>query len=204
MDDVVIIGAGGFGREVADVLKYDQFAHLVGFIDDDPDTDLLDRRGDKHLGGLDTLGEYSECGYLIGVGDPTLRCRFAQAADRAGMAAEAAVHTSATFGEANRIDGGLVACSHVSVTTNVTIGRHVHLNLNCTVGHDAVLGDFVTVNPGANISGNVTLGREVTVGTGAAIIQGVTIGAGATVGAGAVVTRDVPAGVTAVGVPARW
>ena len=106
-------------------------------------------------------------------------------------------------GAVNTIGEGFVACAHVSITTNIAIGRHAHLNLNTTVGHDCTFGDFVTVNPGANISGSVTLGHNVTIGTGAVIIQGVTVGEGTVVGAGAIVTRDLPAQVVAMGAPAR-
>jgi acetyltransferase-like isoleucine patch superfamily enzyme len=80
----------------------------------------------------------------------------------------------------------------------------VHLNLNVTVGHDAVVHDFVTVYPGVNVSGSTELGERVSMGTNSCILQGLEIGAGSFVGAGAVVNRDLPAGVTAMGVPARW
>jgi hypothetical protein len=89
------------------------------------------------------------------------------------------------------------------LTTNINLGRHVHLNVGVCVGHDAVLADFATVNPGATISGNVKLETQCTIGTGASVLQGVTIGRGSIIGAGAAVVRDIPPGVTAVGVPAR-
>jgi acetyltransferase-like isoleucine patch superfamily enzyme len=85
----------------------------------------------------------------------------------------------------------------------VRIGNHFHLNLNSTVGHDVVIGDFVTVFPGVNISGNVVIGDKTTIGTGSSILPGVRIGSGCFIGAGAVVTKDVEDGQTVVGVPAR-
>ena len=85
----------------------------------------------------------------------------------------------------------------------MTIGRHVILNLDCTVGHDAVVEDFVTSRPASTSPGNVAIGVGCDLGTGATLIQGVTIGHWTTVGAGAVVVRDLPANVTAVGVPAQ-
>ncbi len=89
------------------------------------------------------------------------------------------------------------------LTTNVRAGRHVHVRVNATVGHDCVIGDYVTISPAATTSGNVVLEDRVNVGTGATLIPTVPVGADATLGAGAVVVRDVLAGETVVGVPAR-
>lgn len=204
---LVIIGAGGFGREVLDVVEAvnaigNRF-NFVGFIDDgDPDEARLLARGTRRLTGLDDPAAQG-ARYLVGIGDPATRQRLSRRADEHALVAGTAVHPSATFGALTSTAPGLVACAHVSVTTNVTLGRQVHLNLSCTVGHDAVLGDYVSVFPGANLSGEVTLGDGVVVGTGAAIIQGVSVGAGTFIGAGSVVTRDLPAGVVAFGSPAR-
>ncbi len=98
---------------------------------------------------------------------------------------------------------GCILTAGARVTTNITLGRHTQLHVNCTIGHDSVLDDFVSVYPGATVSGNVHLAEGVTIGTGANVLPGVTVGAGAFVGAGAVVTADVEPGVTVVGVPAR-
>lgn len=207
---VAIVGAGGFGREVLDVLEAAGPAgagtsplRFVGFVDDGlRDRALIDGRGAPLLLGLDDP-VLAGAAFLIGIGDPDARRAVDARARDAGLVAASVRHPTATVGAVCRLGEGLVACSHVSVTTNVTVGRHVHLNLNVTVGHDVVLGDYVTVNPGANISGGVHLGAGVTIGTGAAVIQGVTVGAGTIVGAGAVVTRDLPEGVVAMGCPAK-
>ena len=87
--------------------------------------------------------------------------------------------------------------------SNVSLGAHVHVDRRCTIGHDVVIEDFARLNPGAVVSGGVRLGRVVTLGTGASTVQGIEIGAGTFVGAGAAVVGDLPAGVVAVGVPAR-
>ena len=106
------------------------------------------------------------------------------------------------------IGEGSIVCSGNILTTNIRLGKHVHLNLGCTVGHDAVLGNFATLAPGVHISGWVTLEPSVYIGTGASVINGVEgepliIGRNAVVGAGACVIRNVPPNTTVVGIPAK-
>jgi acetyltransferase-like isoleucine patch superfamily enzyme len=88
------------------------------------------------------------------------------------------------------------------VTNHVSIGRHVHINLGCTIGHNAVIDNFVTLSPGVHISGDVKIGRYTFIGTGAVVLEKINVGYGCRVGAGAVVTKDVPNNTTVVGVPA--
>jgi len=209
---VVIIGAGGFGREVRDwLLQYAQAAtmrlekiELLGFLDDGtPDPDRLARIGAEHLGPVSTLAQLDAV-YYVAVGDPETRRRIVRrCGDLGATPGPEFVHPSAVVGSDVELGVGTIVCPMTVITTHVRIGAHVHLNLTTTVGHDVVIGDFVTVNPGATISGDVTLEEGVMVGTGASVNQGLTVGAGSVVGAGAAVVKDVPAGVTAVGVPAK-
>lgn len=204
---IVILGAGGFGREVLDVIeaanRLERTWHILGFVDDGQvDTALLDRRGARLLGNSEVLRDL-DAQYVIGIGSPKLRRLFDERCAKFGLQAASVVHPTATFGADFEHGPGFVATAHVSVTTNIRFGRHVHLNLNSTVGHDCTFGDFVTINPGANVSGNVHLDDDVTIGTGGAVIEGKHVGARTTVGAGAVVTTDLPADCVAVGIPAK-
>jgi len=204
---LVIIGAGGLGRELIDLVEavnaVERRFQLLGFVDDgSPDEALLQRRGTRLLGPIRELARIDAV-YVIGIGAPTARKAIDELMTGTGRRAATLVHPSAVVGGENRLGEGTVICSHVSVTTNVSTGRHVQLHVNCTVGHDAALASYVTVLPGATVAGRVVLEEGVTVGTNAAVIQGIRVGALAIVGAGAAVVRDVAAGVTAVGVPAR-
>lgn len=201
---LVIIGAGGFGREVLDVFDaLDQRDQFAGFVDDgQPDAALLGRRNATFLGTLDEVT--GRCyRYLVGIGSGEVRKRVDSRVSELGWEAAMVSHPSAQWGGDCDAEAGTIVCAGAVITTNVRLGRHVHLNLNTTVGHDCRLGDYVTVNPGVNVSGEVTIHERATIGTGAAILQGLSIGAGATVGAGAVVVRDVAPGTTVAGVPAK-
>jgi UDP-3-O-[3-hydroxymyristoyl] glucosamine N-acyltransferase len=103
---------------------------------------------------------------------------------------------------------GAVICAGNILTTNICLGVHVQINLDCTIGHDVVLDDYTTLAPGVHLSGCVHCGKRVYIGTGAVIINGtqedpITIGEDAIIGAGACVAKSIPAGQTWVGIPAK-
>jgi sugar O-acyltransferase (sialic acid O-acetyltransferase NeuD family) len=207
IEPIVIVGAGGHGREVLDIIEAINVTgktwEFLGFIDDGhPPIHLLSDRKVSLLGGNAALSGL-DAKYVIGIGSPTVRRRLDAQCSDLGLEAASLIHPAATIGSRNSFRPGLVVAAHAAVTTNVRLGRHVHLNVGATVSHDVVAGDYVTLNPRANISGNVVLEDEVTIGVSASIIQGNRIGARTIVGAGAVVTRDLPPDVVAIGVPAR-
>jgi sugar O-acyltransferase (sialic acid O-acetyltransferase NeuD family) len=209
---LVVVGAGGFGREVLDIVEAMNHVgaevDLVGSVDDDESTaELLRRRGGTPLGTtaafLASLPAADGPAFVVGIGAGAVRRRIDREFTAAGLGAGVVVHPMASVGADTRIGAGCILAAGARVTTNITLGRHTHVHVNATVGHDATLGDFVSVYPGATVSGSVRLDDGVAIGTGANVLPGVHVGADAYVGAGAVVTTDVEPGVTVAGVPAR-
>src|SRR6476660_4755061 len=160
---LVIVGGGGCGREVLDVVDainaHGPRFEVGGVVDDGrPDEGLLAAWGVRHLGPTGLLAELDDdVEYVLGIGSPAPRRRIAEAAG--GRRSPVLVHPSVAVGARNVAMGpGTVVCAHACVQSHVTIGRHVHLNQGCTVGHDVRIGDHAVVSPLVAISGNVVIG----------------------------------------------
>lgn len=207
LPSLVIVGAGGLGREVAalvETINRDTPTWaLTGFVDDDDALRNDSVMGYPVRGTVDWLTRQMDLHFVIAVGDGALRERIAEQLGDCAVRPATLAHPATSVHRTTQVGAGSVLCRGVAPTVNLHIGPHAFLNLNCTVGHDSILKSFVTLHPGVHISGSVRLGKGVSMGTGAVVIPDTTIGANTTVGAGAVVTEDLPANCTAVGTPAR-
>lgn len=203
---LVIVGCGGHGRELLATVRavndVEPTWDVVGFVDDRPEhLDRLDRLGARVLGPIEWL-EDNPGHYALGIGSATTREAISERLDAAGCAATTIVHPGARVGPDVEMGEGVVVYDRTTLTTNVRIGRHTHLNVACAVQHDSTVGDFVQMSPGVLVNGDCRLGNRVFLGSGAIVTRGCQVGSDARIGAGAVVLRDVPPGTTAVGVPA--
>jgi sugar O-acyltransferase (sialic acid O-acetyltransferase NeuD family) len=208
---IAIYGAGGFAREVAWLAESCSGAEVhyepVCFIDDD------ENRWGKLLNGLPVVGlheaaeRFGDAKVVLAVGNPKAREALAAKAACAGFAFAPLIHPGVERSRWIEYGEGAVICAGSILTTNIRLGCHVQINLDCTIGHDVVLGDYTTLAPGVHVSGWVHFGRRVYVGTGAVLVNGteenpLTIGDDVVIGAGACVTKSIESG-TWGGVPAR-
>jgi sugar O-acyltransferase (sialic acid O-acetyltransferase NeuD family) len=208
MQDIVIVGVGGLGREIAewveDINEVTPTFRVLGFLDDDASKHGLKRHDLPVLGSLDWLTERSRTvATVIGLGNPAPKRRVVERLRAHSAGFPSIVHPNAVVGRYVALGEGCIVCPGVILTTDIRVGHFVTFNFDLTVGHDATIDDFVTLAPGVHISGYVKVREGADLGAGAVTIPSVEIGAWSVVGAGAAVTQDVPANCTAVGVPAR-
>ena len=214
--NIVILGAGGFAREMYWHIKESIPKARMVFANDIKETEKIAINGHiipviknwdfdcVPINGLDKPCEtFKE--FIIGVGSPKIKRILVQKALACGLVpAPTVIHPRALVqGYDCEIGMGGIISPGCVITTNVKIGNFVLLNLNCTVGHDAILGDYVTCNPGSCISGNVTLGEGVMLGTGTVIREEINIAPGVQTGAQTCVVKNImDSNITVVGVPA--
>jgi len=197
---ITIVGAGGFGREVAFAAETSAEPWTVhGFLDDRTESSQTPE-GWQLLGDIASATPGMQC--AVAVGNPRIRRKLVTRLQPTGVDfvtidVECRRHSSVRIA-----DGGMLVAG-AKTTVNTEIGGHFIANLNCTIGHDVEIGDFVTIAPLVAISGNVRIGSGVEIGTGACVREGVSIGDGAMVGMGAVVVKDVEPNSIVVGNPAR-
>ena len=202
----VIIGAGGHGRVVLDILLCSGGHEVVGFIDSAPA--LHGRRTDglPVLGGPEALPDLQHDGVegaVIAIGDNGVRTDFARRVEGLGFELVNAVHPSANLARTVTLGRNVVVAAGVLVCAHCQIGDSVILNTGCIIDHECKIGTAAHVCPGVRLAGHVTVDTGAHVGIGATVIQDLHIRTEAVVGAGAVVIHDVPPRTTVVGVPAR-
>jgi len=204
---VIILGAGGHGKVVADALLLEG-RQILGFVDPDPAVHGLVHLGLKVLGADEVLSEYptSDIELVNGIGsgrDTSARASLFERLVRRGYAFTGVFHPRATWSQFASFGAGVQLMAGCVVQVGAQIGDNVIINTAASVDHDCRIGPHVHIAPGAVLSGSVSVGAGTHVGTGARVIQGVHIGSGCTIGAGAVVIRDVPDNEIAFGVPAH-
>lgn len=209
MQNVVIIGAGGFGREVLDVFdavnSIKPIFRVLGFIVDPCFAKAGTYVNEKPvLGGFDWLGEHrSDVKAICGVGAPEQRFHLVERAQLLDVDFCSVIHPNAILTPRVRIGHGVVITAGCIFTNNIQVGNHVQVNLDCTFGHDVVVEDFATISPGSHVSGKVIIRQGAFIGTGTNIIENIEVGAWSTVGAGSAVIKDIYENGVAVGVPAK-
>ena len=203
MRRVVVYGASGHGKVVADILIAAGQWKVAGFIDDrrSPDDGLVMNL--PVLGNWDWLQGQGDTSVALGIGVNAVRQRIAERCLEAGFELVTAVHPRATVSPSADVAAGSVIMAGAVINPEARLGRGTIVNTGAVVEHDCVLGDFAHLSPNAALGGGVTIGARTHLGVGAVAIPLVTIGDDCIVGAGASVIRDLPHRVVAVGVPTR-
>lgn len=208
MQDLVIYGAGGLGREILSYLRAANADaerwNFLGFIDDGKPSGS--RVGDsKVLGGMTELvSRTSPVAVLMGLADPGVKASlYGKLSLNPQVTFPVLVHPLAHVGPSAALGAGTVISPYCSVSVDAVLGLCSFFNVGSQIGHDSILGDFGSVMPHVDVSGNVTVGPRTLIGAGARILQGLSIGSDVTIGIGSVVLNNVLDRCTVMGYPAR-
>ena len=197
--NVYVIGAGGHGEVVLDVLRAAGEHSVVGFLDSDPATH------GKTVDGVTVVGAPDDADRpaIVAIGDNVARKECTERLAARGLPLITAIHPTANVSATASVGPGSVVCAGAIICAHARVGAGAIINTGAIVEHHNEIGDYVHIAPGVVLAGRVTIREGAMVGLGAKVIQRLTVGPWATVGAGAVVLDNVPDHATVVGVPAR-
>jgi len=199
---ILIIGASGHGRVVADIALKMNSWQQIAFLDDDENF--------KYSMGIEIIGKLNDAyAYIddydifVAIGNNKTRKKIQSQLEKAGAKIPTLIHPSAIIGERVELGAGTVVVAGAVINCCSKIGEGCIVNTGSTIGHDNVIEDFVHIAPGAHLGGTVRVGNDTWVGIGSTVINNVTIIGGCMIGAGAVVVKDITEVGTYVGVPAK-
>lgn len=192
---LIIIGASGHGKVIADIAVKNGYEDIV-FLDDDENV--------KECAGFPVVGKTTEAkgmdgDKIVAIGNPKIRERIQEEVGRVITL----IHPNAVISRRVEIGEGSVIMAGAVINSDVVIGKGCIINTAASVDHDCRVGDYVHVSVGAHLSGTVEIGRRTWIGAGATVSNNVNICGDCMIGAGAVVIKDIDKPGTYVGVPAR-
>ncbi len=207
MKKLIIVGAGGFGREVYAWAQqhpdYGKIWTLGGFLDKNSAAlDSFDGRSCV-IGSVSEYEPAEDEVFVCAIGSPLIKRRLVEQFSKKGASFISLVHPSVIIGDAVEIGFGVVLCPGVILTSDIVVGDFSAINCLSSVGHDVRIGRFVTISGHCDLMGDTSYGEGAFVGSGARVIPGKNIGADAYVGAGSVILRSVREGSRVFGNPAR-
>lgn len=203
MTKLVIIGAGGHGKAVADCAKamdcYDDIVFLDGQY---PEHGGF--CGWKVVGSPDDFAQFNQnAEFFVAIGSNAGRQTWQQKLQQNGCEIATLIHPSSEIGTEVSIGQGSLVLANCVINILSTLGEGCIVNTSASIDHDCRLEDFVHIAPGVRLAGTVTLCSSVFMGVASAAIPGITIGKNTIVGAGATVVSNIAESVTVVGTPAR-
>jgi sugar O-acyltransferase (sialic acid O-acetyltransferase NeuD family) len=196
---IVIIGASGHGKVVADII-IKSGDKIVGFLDDYVKKGTV-IENIVVLGTTDDYNKYINCEFVIAIGNPKIREMIANKLD---VKWYTAIHPNAVISSLGvNIDKGTVVMANAVINSCAKIGKHCIINTASVVEHDNELGDYVHISPNATLAGTVKVGKYTHIGVGACVKNNVTITQDCIIGAGSVVVKDIDNSGIYLGVPAN-
>lgn len=196
-EHVILIGAGGHGKVIADVVSA-AGDEVVGFLDDNLERKMCGSY--PVLGAVKDAHRFSDCWFVISIGSNSVRRKIAEALSSVHW--YTAIHPSAVISPSAKIGEGTVVMPYAVINAEAEIGRHCIINTAAVVEHENQISDYVHISPRAALAGNVTVGEQSHIGIGACVCNNITICEGCTIGAGAAVVKDITQRGVYVGVPA--
>lgn len=191
--EVIIIGAGGHGKVIADIV-FKSGDNFKGFLDDDLSKEYV-------IGKIIDCKKYQDCYFVIGIGNNKVRETIAQ--EYNFLKFYSAIHPTAVIANDVNIGNGSVIMPNAVINANSKIGNHCIINTASVVEHDCVIDDFAHISPNATLCGTVRIGRETHIGAGAVIKNNITICENVTVGIAAAIVKDIDKPGIYIGVPGR-
>jgi sugar O-acyltransferase (sialic acid O-acetyltransferase NeuD family) len=199
---LLIIGASGHGKVLADIAINMKKWSDIAFIDDNKSTNIS--KGLKVLGTTDDILDYIDTHEIIvGIGNNEIRGKLQKKLESLGATIPTLIHPKSIIGESVRIDSGTVVMAGAVINCCSKIGKGCIINTSATVDHDNKIEDFVHISPGANLAGTVRVGKGSWLGIGSVISNNVSITNDCIIGAGSVVINDISEVGTYIGVPVR-
>ena len=197
---LVIIGASGHGKVVADIAKKNGYTDIV-FLDDN--LSLKECNGYPVVGSSKDVEIFCEHDFIVAIGNSQIRQKFQTFLINTKLRIVTLVHPSAVIGEHVKIGNGTVVMANAVINPCTEIGNGCIINTCASVDHDCVIGDFVHVSVGAHVAGAVGVGARTWIGAGATVSNNVEITSDCVIGAGAVVVKSIGEADTYIGVPAK-
>lgn len=208
MKDLIIIGAGGVGRETAWIVeqinRVNPTYNLLGFLDDNTDVWGTYINGYRVLGGVKYIEDNEcNCEVVVAIANYDIKKKIVNKLKNQNISYSTIMHPNLNIHDSVEIGEGTIIYEGVIISPNVKIGNHVIVSPKSGIGHDSVIKDYVSVLWNVSISGNDLIEEGVILGSGSTVIQNKEIGKSSIVGAGAVVIKSIKSNVTAIGLPAR-
>lgn len=200
MNKLIIIGAGGHGKVIADIAEKNGYIDIV-FLDDNPNIRTCGTH--KVIGPSKTAIQYKDADFIIAIGNAKIRKKIQTQLLGNKLHIVSLIHPNAIISDSATIGTGSVVMAGAVINPDVNIGQGCIINTCSSIDHDCTISDYVHISVGSRLCGTVSIGEETCIGAGATVINNVSICSDCMIGAGAVVVKNIDSAGTHIGIPTR-